>query len=104
MKRVGARAHLPTPWLFEPAKCPDDRAEHYLGLFLYAFLIQAPRLFVITGWSSLDPCITRPFTIQSTMIIYIEIQQGNRTRVGERSVQRKFLSEGIFAPQNFILE
>ena len=25
MKLVAAGAHLPTPWLFEPAKCPDDR-------------------------------------------------------------------------------
>ena len=24
MKRVAAGAHLPTPWLFEPAKRPDD--------------------------------------------------------------------------------
>ena len=29
MKRVGA--HLPTPWLFEPAKRPDDRADYCLG-------------------------------------------------------------------------
>ena len=27
MKRVAARAHLPTPLLFEPAKRPDDRAD-----------------------------------------------------------------------------
>ena len=27
MKRVPAGAHLPTPWLFEPAKRPDDRAD-----------------------------------------------------------------------------
>ena len=27
MKRVAAGAHLPTPWLFEPAKRPDDRAD-----------------------------------------------------------------------------
>ena len=30
MKRGAAGAHLPTPWLFEPAKCPDDRADYYL--------------------------------------------------------------------------
>ena len=29
MKRVAAGAHLPTPWLFAPAKRPDDRAEFY---------------------------------------------------------------------------
>ena len=29
MKRVAAGAHLPTPWLFEPAKRPDDRADYW---------------------------------------------------------------------------
>ena len=28
MKRVAAGAHLPTPWLFEPAKRPDDTADY----------------------------------------------------------------------------
>ena len=28
MKRVAAGAHLPTPWIFEPAKRPDDRADY----------------------------------------------------------------------------
>ena len=28
MKRVAAGAHLPTPWLFEPVKRPDDRADY----------------------------------------------------------------------------
>ena len=28
MKRVAAGAHLPTPWFFEPAKRPDDRADY----------------------------------------------------------------------------
>ena len=28
MERVAAGAHLPTPWLFEPAKRPDDRADY----------------------------------------------------------------------------
>ena len=27
---VAAGAHLPTPWLFEPAKRPDDRADYCL--------------------------------------------------------------------------
>ena len=31
MKRVAAGAHLPKPWLFEPAKRPDDRADYCLG-------------------------------------------------------------------------
>ena len=30
MKRVAAGAHLPTPWIFEPAKPPDDRADYCL--------------------------------------------------------------------------
>ena len=30
MERVAASAHLPTDWLFEPAKRPDDRADYYL--------------------------------------------------------------------------
>ena len=30
MRRVAAGAHLPTPWLFEPAKRPDDRADYCL--------------------------------------------------------------------------
>ena len=34
MKRVAAGAHLPIPWLFEPAKRPDDRADYYLGCLL----------------------------------------------------------------------
>ena len=32
MKRVTASAQLPTPWFFEPAKRPDDRAEYCLDL------------------------------------------------------------------------
>ena len=30
MKRVAAGAHLPTPWLFVPAKRPDGRADYCL--------------------------------------------------------------------------
>ena len=30
MKRVAEGAHLPTPWLFETAKRPDDRADYCL--------------------------------------------------------------------------
>ena len=30
MKRVAAGAHLPTPWLFESAKRPDDKADYCL--------------------------------------------------------------------------
>ena len=31
MKRVAAGAHLPSPWLFEPAKRPDDRTDYFPG-------------------------------------------------------------------------
>ena len=31
MKRVAAGAHLQTPWLFEPAKRPDDKADYCLN-------------------------------------------------------------------------
>ena len=30
MKRAAEGAHLPTPWLFEPPKRPDDRADYCL--------------------------------------------------------------------------
>ena len=29
-ERVAAGAHLPTPWLFEPTKRPDDRTDGWL--------------------------------------------------------------------------
>ena len=29
-ERVAAGAHVPTPWLFESAKRPDDRAKYCL--------------------------------------------------------------------------
>ena len=31
MKRVAAGDYLPTPWLFEPAKCSDDIADYCPG-------------------------------------------------------------------------
>ena len=31
-KRVAAGAHLPTLWLFEPAKRPDDKADYCLNM------------------------------------------------------------------------
>ena len=30
IKRVAAGAHLPTPWLFQLAKCSDDKANYFL--------------------------------------------------------------------------
>ena len=32
MKRVAASAHIQTPWLFEPAKQPNDRTDYCLGI------------------------------------------------------------------------
>ena len=54
MKRVAAGAHLPTPWFFEPAKRPDDRADYCLG---YSFLPQwKHRVLVFTlEWSGAHP-------------------------------------------------
>ena len=34
MKRVAAGAHLPTLWLFEPAKRLDDRADYCFEICL----------------------------------------------------------------------
>ena len=31
MERVAAGDYLPTPFLFEPPKRPDDRADYYIG-------------------------------------------------------------------------
>ena len=31
MKRVATGTHLAAPWLFEPAKRPDDRADYCVG-------------------------------------------------------------------------
>ena len=30
IKRIAAGVHLPTPWIFEPAKRADDRADYCL--------------------------------------------------------------------------
>ena len=34
MKHVAVGAHLPTPWLFEPAKHSDDRVDYLDSSFL----------------------------------------------------------------------
>ena len=54
MKRVAAGAHLPTPWHFEPAKRPDDRAAYCLdGSFLPQWM---HRVLVFTlEWSGARP-------------------------------------------------
>ena len=54
MKRVAAGAHLPTPWLFEPVKRPDDRTDYFLGC---SFLPQCKhQVLVFTlEWSGARP-------------------------------------------------
>ena len=54
MKRVTADADLPTPWFFEPANRPDDRADYYLYC---SFLPQCKhRVLVFTlEWSGARP-------------------------------------------------
>ena len=54
VKRVAAAAHLPTPWLFEPAKRADDRADYCLHC---SFLHQwKHRVLVFTlEWSGARP-------------------------------------------------
>ena len=54
MKRVAAGAHLPTPWLFEPAKRPDDRADYCLDC---SFLPQWKHLVLVftLEWSGARP-------------------------------------------------
>ena len=47
MKRVAAGALLPTPWLFEPAKRPDDRADYCLDI-LWEWYDIAP--MVLDNW------------------------------------------------------
>ena len=32
LDREAAGAHLPTSWLFEPAKCPDDGGDYCVGI------------------------------------------------------------------------
>ena len=53
VKRVAAGAHLLNPWLFEPAKRPDDRADYCLDC---SFLPQWNRVLDFTlEWSGMRP-------------------------------------------------
>ena len=56
MKRVAAGAHLSTPWLFAPAKRPDDRADYCLDC---SFLPQwKDQVLVFTlEWSGARPVV-----------------------------------------------
>ena len=51
MKRVAAGADLPTPWLFAPAKRPDDRDDYCLNCSLPP-PVQAPgtRFYTWVDW------------------------------------------------------
>ena len=46
MRRVAAGAHLPTPWLYEPAERPDDRADYCLdcSYLIYYITLSRPQL------------------------------------------------------------
>ena len=54
IKRVAAGAHLPTLWLFEPAKCPDDKADYYLDCSFFPQCKHRVHLFTLEwtpyGW------------------------------------------------------
>ena len=48
VKRVAAGAHLPTPWLFEAAKRPDDRAVYCLNCTFLPQWKQQVLVFTLT--------------------------------------------------------
>ena len=54
MQRVATGAHLPTPWLFKPAKFPYDRADYFLNC---SFLSQRKRQVLVftLEWSEARP-------------------------------------------------
>ena len=62
MKRVAAGAHLLTPWLFEPAKRPDDRADYSLDCSLNLVLTE--------------------FSVSWTVKTETRVTQGNKIEIG----------------------
>ena len=52
MKRVDAGAHLPAHRVFEPAKCPDDRADYCLGYETRLQHYAEFRKFIMVGFLS----------------------------------------------------
>ena len=54
MKRVAAGAHLPTPWLFDPAKRLDDRADYCLDCSFFPQWKHLVLVFTL-GWSGARP-------------------------------------------------
>ena len=54
MKRVAAGAHLLTPWLLEPAKRSDDKADYCLGC---SFLAQCKHQVLVV---TLEGNVARP--------------------------------------------
>ena len=51
MKRVAAGAHIPTPWLFEPAKRPDDTADYCLVCSFFPYCKHQVLVFTL-DWGS----------------------------------------------------
>ena len=54
MKRLGAGAYLPTPWLFEPAKRPDDRADYCVDCSFLLWCKYQVLVFTLE-WSGAPP-------------------------------------------------
>ena len=55
MKRVAAGAHLPTAWLFEPAKRPDARADYCLDCSFLTQWKHRVLVFTLIEWSGARP-------------------------------------------------
>ena len=54
IKRVAAGAHFQTPWLFERAKRPDDRADYCLDCSFYPLFL-APSTRFTLEWAGARP-------------------------------------------------
>ena len=48
MKRVATGVHLPTPWLLEPAKRQDDRADYCLDCNFFPYCKQQVLVFQLS--------------------------------------------------------
>ena len=55
MKRVAAGAHLPYPWLFEPAKRPDDIEPTTAGTAVSFPSASTSHTFLQFGWTEARP-------------------------------------------------
>ena len=54
MKRVAAGAHLPTPWLFEPAERPDDKTDYCLDCSFFPQCEYQVLVFILE-WNGAHP-------------------------------------------------